>query len=176
MSTKSEKIQKRLSVDFVLKNITNNINKCAQLASVSPRTVIRIKKLITNGHSLDLRKSSGRPPKLKVSDRCRLGRIVQNDPTMSNEKIANRLNENGNSRVSRFTVGRELKKMKIHRLKPLFKPLLTPDHVNQRLRFCDLNKNRDWSKVVFSDEASFQLYNNSCKVLCRTRKIIERPK
>uniref|UniRef100_A0A158P4N6 Transposase Tc1-like domain-containing protein n=1 Tax=Tetranychus urticae TaxID=32264 RepID=A0A158P4N6_TETUR len=176
MYPSSENERKRNEVCFVLKNITNNIKNCANLTNVSPRTVLRVKKRLKSGQSIKRKPGSGQSPTLNSTDRRRLGRIVQNCPVLSNEQIANRLSELGAAKVSSFTIGRELKKLKIQRFKPRYKPFLSASHINRRIEFCKENSARDWSKVVFSDEASFQLNSNSCLLLGKTRPTYQRSK
>lgn len=53
--------------------------------------------------------------------------------------------------------------------KPAKKPLLTPEHAEARLQFCRENLQRDWSKVIFSDEKTFSSSIDSPVTLWRPR-------
>jgi len=46
---------------------------------------------------------------------------------------------------------------------PLAKPLLKEDHRTNRLRWARTMLDQDWDKVIFTDEATFQLYANPLK-------------
>ena len=84
------------------------------------RTIYRWRERLEKENKITKRPGSGRKPKLDVTSRRVLGRIVQNDPRISNNRIANRLGELGNLKVSRFTIARELKSLNIERFRPFF--------------------------------------------------------
>lgn len=58
---------------------------------------------------------------------------------------------------------------------PISKPLLLKNHRSSRLKFATENRNRDWSKVLFTDESTFQLFPNSRKLwMKRSKKLVYR--
>lgn len=176
MSKVDSKQRKWTEVQFFLENISANVQSCANVTSTPLRTVYRWKKRLEKENVLTRKPGSGRKHKLDGSGRRVLGRIAQNNPTISNSRIANRLKDLGHPQVSRFTIGRELKNINIDRFRPLIKPLLTEKHIDERLKFCRENRDTDWTKVIFSDESSFQLYSNKQLMLGKERAIIGRPK
>lgn len=47
--------------------------------------------------------------------------------------------------------------------------MLTQQHRENRLRFCEENYGRDWDQVIFSDEKTFKSYNDRSMSLWRPR-------
>jgi len=47
---------------------------------------------------------------------------------------------------------------------PLKKALLTADHIERRKEWAERNKDRDWSKVLFTDESTFHTYQTPRRV------------
>lgn len=176
MSAVSKQEEKRSEVRFVLSNIVNKAHKCSQVTGVSERTIYRLKARLKNGLGVKRLPGSGRPRKVDDTGRRAIGRIIQADPRLSNEKIAARLQKSSPITVSRFTIARELNHLNISRFKPEYRPVLTAKHIAARLEFCLENRQRNWTKTVFSDEAMFQFYSNSCKLLGKERPVLERPK
>ena len=79
---------------------------------------------------------------------------------MTTQQIANKLTIKGTP-VSRVTITRRLHENKV-RWKPLLKkPLLSDKHIENRFRWAGENIERDWAKVIFTDEATFEL---NCQV------------
>ena len=66
----------------------------------------------------------------------------------------------------------------MQRVKPQTVFLLSDRHQSARLKWCRINKNRDFSNMVFSDEASFQFCSNHGKVLVKFGEVptIGKPK
>ena len=79
---------------------------------------------------------------------------------MTTQQIANKLTAKGIP-VSRVTITRRLRENQV-RWKPLLKkPLLKESHIENRCKWAEDNLDRDWTKVIFTDEASFEL---NCQV------------
>lgn len=66
--------------------------------------------------------------------------------------------------LSSTTVWRRLQSMSIKYGAPISKPLLSAEQRMARLRFARMNKSRDWSSVLFTDEASIQIFTPPRKV------------
>lgn len=75
-------------------------------------------------------------------------------------QIAERLTAKGTP-VSRVTVARRLKEQNVRWQALLKKPLLTPKQIETRLSWAQENLDRDWTRVIFSDESMFEL---NCQV------------
>lgn len=71
--------------------------------------------------------------------------------------------------ISYQTAVRRLHETKISHYIPARQSALTPAHLRARLIFCEENLDRDWSKVVFSDEKTFQGSQDRIMSLWRPR-------
>lgn len=69
--------------------------------------------------------------------------------------------------ISKRTVTRRLNEKGIYNRIPATQEILTNEHRLRRIRFCQENINRDWSKVVFSDEKTFKTNAGGKSVLWR---------
>ena len=176
MSGSSKQECKRTEVCLILKNITNCAKKVAEMTGLTERTVYRMKKKLKIGGDSGRKPGTGAKRKLTGTDRRKLGTVATANPRLSNSKLASRLNELGGPSISYRTVGRELVRLGYKRKTPLSKPNLTDSHIIKRLEFCRQFRCHDWSKTIFSDEASFSLYGNSRKLLGKSQKIMPRPK
>ena len=107
---------------------------------------------------------NGRPPKVDSPGRVRIAQIVRHNPAITSQKIADKVNSATGNSISARTVRHTLQKMKYKAKKPRNVPLLTKQHIAALLRFARNNINRDWTKVLFSDESFVQLFNNASRM------------
>ena len=83
-----------------------------------------------------------------------------------------------NSSISHTTVSHRLREFGLKFLKPLSKPLLSEDNRRKRLQWAEDHIYFDWNTCIFTDEATFHLYQNtgsfwqhpSERKVCRTVK------
>jgi inhibitor of nuclear factor kappa-B kinase subunit alpha len=112
------------------------------------------------GDLFEDRPRSGRRPKLSGAQLRRVAQKTIGKRRRSTRLLARLARKEGFADVSHMAVWRALRR---HGLKPFHRPRqmkLTYKHKDQRLAFCRLQKKRDWSLVVFSDEKKFELYAN----------------
>ena len=121
----------------------------------------RVIKKFTSEGIYGNRKESGRPQKTTARDDNTIKRIVERSPTSSCKKVLANLLKKGTD-VSVSTISRRLsKEFGLKSGKPAKKPKMTPLLKRKRLEFAS---NRlhwtfdDWSKVLFSDESTFQQF------------------
>ena len=78
--------------------------------------------------------------------------------------------------LSKSTIFRILKSFGMEYKNAVVKPFLTDEHKKTRLQWAKDNENRDWSQVIFSDEASFWINKGTvkCWQTKETRKVIHR--
>lgn len=155
-----------------------DIYKLVQLTGVCRKTVYNcIRKIKLNGN-VKRRPGTGGQRKLKPADRQYLRRLGLKEDLFSNLKLATRLEEARQVKVSRFTIGRELKKIGLTPLKPNPVPLMTTLQQQKRLAWCIKYRNFNWSNAVFTDESRFQFYGNTRKLICKKgqRKFTPKPK
>ena len=107
------------------------------------------------------RKRSGRPRKTSIRDDNLIRRMIVRSPTSSTMKLqADLLRKD--TRVTQMTISRRLsREFNLKSYKPARKSRLTPVMKAKRLAFA--KKHRDWtiqqwSKVLFSDESTFQQF------------------
>ena len=102
----------------------------------------------------------GRKRNTTQRDDVRIIRLAENDPETSAKKI--HLNMEGKGlEVSESTVRRRLNEGGLRYGPPLKKPLLKPNHLEARLQFVLENADRDWDRVIFTDESTFQLFQSA---------------
>jgi transposase len=90
------------------------------------------------------------------------------NPEATSQEISSVLNTMGIT-ASATTVRRRLSSLGIIYGRPISKPLLSKKQRSERLKFANRNKSRDWTKVLFTDESTFQLHANSEKFWMRRR-------
>lgn len=95
----------------------------------------------------------------------RIVKLFEENPGMSLDQGVERLSRR-NIQVSRSTVKRRLDANAVRYRSTIKKPLLTPIHVEKRLRWANENLSTDWSKVVYTDESSFWLVNPLTHTWC----------
>jgi transposase len=66
--------------------------------------------------------------------------------------------------ISVTTIRRRLNEAKGKYMHKLAKPLLTKTHQQKRLQWAETHKDFDWSQVIFSDESTFRLNQQTKKV------------
>lgn len=82
------------------------------------------------------------------------------DKPKTSGEIAAILTHKG-TKVSRFTVGRRLRDYNLRWKCLLKKPLLSQPQIERRFQWANDNLNRDWTRVIFTDESTFEL---NCQV------------
>lgn len=152
--------------ELVTSGITSP-KKLAKMAGCDLSTARRRLKRLRATGSLERLPGAGRPKKIKGRDRTRLHQLGVKNPLKSNAKLAKKLEEAGGPSASSWTVGRALKEVGLDRKRPRRGPILGPKVKATRLAWCQANRDRDWSRVVFSDEAAFQSQANIQRMLTR---------
>ena len=132
----------------------------ASLSFSKTRVHQAITKHVCEGIFCD-RKRSGRPRKTSIRDNNLIRRMVVRSPTGSTKELQAALLRKG-TRVTQMTISQRLSRKFNQKLyKPAQKPRLTQVMKAKRLAFA--KKHRDWtiqqwSKVLFSDESTFQQF------------------
>lgn len=142
----------------------------AQASGASRTTVLRWLREAKQPKTNAATKKRGRPARLSDAARDSLERIAERSSNLSNLQMARRLQEKGHPLVSPSTIARELWALDMVRKMPSAKPLLTPAHKERRLAWCQANRDRDWSRVVFSDEATLRFAPFRPKLLMKKGK------
>ena len=136
----------------------------ANITGIPLATVYRTIAKIKNGQGVERRSGSGRPHKLKPDDRRRITQLANHHPMMNCATIAEEVAKRGSPSVSRWTIGRSLRRSGYLKWLPQVVPNMTPQHMQKRVEWCQANLNSDWSKVIFTDESYFQLFRHKVKM------------
>lgn len=94
-------------------------------------------------------------------------KLLDKKPALTSTEVTNCMAKRG-IQVSSRTVRRRLAEQGLKYGPVTKKPLLTETHIQKRLEWATNNVNRDWSKVIFTDEATFRL-NDSIKRVWKKR-------
>lgn len=150
--------------------------KLHQFTGIPLSTIYDHLKRFQTGKGSKRKVGSGRPPKLSANDRRRVAQLANFHEKWSATRIAQRAHKKGSPLVSRQTICRVLKEQGFLKLVPKIVPLLTQQHKDERVRWCQKYLNLDWAKVCFSDESKFEFYRCKVKVWCKARKSRPKPK
>ena len=108
------------------------------------------------------KKCCGRPKKFNEKVERHVVRIARKNPRFSTLDISRSLNETKEMGITKMTVSRILRKNNLNIYTALRKPLLRPLDRIRRRKWCTeriLWQDRDWAKIIFSDESNFEVFN-----------------
>jgi len=97
--------------------------------------------------------------------------LIENDRELSTIDISEEMKTRGVS-LSSTTIRRRLTEAGFKFSSPTSKPSLTKLHQTERFRFAKQNKNRNWNKILFTDETTFYLKPRMKKIWKRRRERI----
>ena len=133
--------------------------------SVPLSTIYDYLKKLKMGYSLDPLPRSGRPKKLTPKKRRHLGQLVSQNKYSTCLELVNNLKQlHPSLNVSSRTVLNELHNLKYRCTIPKTIPFLTAIHKQRRVEWATKYKDQNWKQVVFSDETTFQMFQNTQKV------------
>ncbi len=133
-----------------------------------------IKKL-KEGDDLRRTPGSGRKRILKGSDRRRFSQIAVKNPLFSSAQVAERAVAKGSPEISRWTSWRTLRNLGYLKWLPRKVPNLSEKNKRDRVTWCLEHRNKDWTKVVFTDESLFLLFRNKVKEWGKTPHATKTP-
>ena len=156
---KSLNYKKRLEIIFLHLNSEGPklpITKVAKRLKVSRHTVNRwVENFRKTGDVLD-EPRVGRQRKTSDREDELIENIFEKKEPSSSKTVLPALRSLGIN-ISHSTLRRRLKEKKFSYSQPAMKPSLTKKQREKRLKFARTNKDRDWSKVVFTDECTVRL-------------------
>ena len=100
--------------------------------------------------------------------------IVRHQPTITSKEISHHIAEKKVVILSPVTARRVLDGLQYRSVKPRNVAMLTQKQKIVRIEWCQKNLNRDWSKVVFSDESFIQLQANTVKYWTKKRSSLSK--
>ena len=144
-----------------MKDQTKTEREIAELVGVSQKCVNTTKRNFQATSRVHNFGNCGRPPKLSDRDVSYIFRLVRKNPTTSYRQIAADFNSKFEEhKISRETVRRVLAKKGIKSYSAVKEPLLTISDRIKRNKWCKEKRNwtdKDWAKVIFSDESNFEV-------------------
>lgn len=174
MGKKKVTDQQRWSIIGLLKDGSKTEREIAEIVGVSQKCVNTTKRNYQATSRVHNFGNCGRPLKLSDRDISYIFRFVRKNPTISYRQIAADFNSKFDGQViSRETVRRIFSKKGINSYSAVKKPLLTVSDRIKRLKWCKERRSwtdRDWAKVIFSDESNFEVLNRKSRVFVKRFK------
>jgi len=157
--------QRRTIVTTLWENGTHDAKTLHSLTSIPLSTLYDYIKKLKKGISLEPLSRSGRPKRLSPKKRCHLGKLVSVNKYSTCAELANILNDkHTNLNIHKRTVLRELHSLNYLSTIPKSIPLLTTLHKQRRIEFAMKYRRQNWNQVIFSDETTIQMFQNTQKV------------
>ncbi len=138
-------------------------NKVAQELSIDKKTVQHWLSVYDNTSDVVEEQRQGRPRMTTPLGDEKLLAFAEEHAEASSDTIAKSLKRK-RVEVSPRTVRRRLNEAGVYNLPPQFGPLLNKRLRKSRLQWAKRNKNRNWKRVVFTDETTFELYRKVRRV------------
>lgn len=161
MTTNRERF---LGLKALFESGINRLSKLLPLKLMPKRTLLRNLAKLRRKEDFCQGSGGGRKRKLKPNDRRRAYRLALKNPKWSTKRVADITSTLGSPKVSTSTMRRVLFNVGLRKVRPTKVPNISAEQQQKRLDWCLLNRNTDWSKVVFSDESMFQFYQHNIKV------------
>lgn len=141
---------------IVLKEENYNINEIADKMEINRKTVMKWINNYEKNNNIQRKKGSGRKHITSLEDNKIIINVIKMDNDLSVREIKNILEKKGII-ISHSTIHRILTDNDFIYKFPIKKPLLTEKHKKNRLEWAKKNINRDWNKVIFSDESIIRI-------------------
>ena len=142
-------------------------SKVANIIAVNETTVYRIMRNFEEEGTVKRKKGSGRSRTTSQEQDEEIVQAHENNPFLIPAKTASTFN------VSAQTVRRRLREHGLKARKPASKPRLTQDHKEARMEWAVAHHRwtcAQWSRVLFTDEASFSVANEDGRFDCYRRQ------
>ena len=174
MGRKAISHEKRLEIIHLNRHTEHSNRQIAKLVGVSEKCVRTTLANYKINQSVKEVSRPGRPRKLSVRDESYIFRQARVNIKWSNRDLADDFNENKkNVSVSRDTVRRSLARKGIGYNIAVRKPLLTVKDRLNRLNWCRRRQHwsiEQWSRIIFSDESNFEVFNRKGRVWVKRLK------
>lgn len=167
-------VQKRWEIVFLSKHRRGpqlGITDVAKEVGVSYDTVKKWLTRYEETGDIEDKSHPGRPKKTSSKIDKQIILAAQQDRTVSAEDIKNKLKRRGVD-LSTSTIRRRLNDSGFHSGPPTSKPFLKVQHVEKRLQWAVSNRDRDWNRVVFTDETTIQLFQSPNRVWKRKGEMV----
>ena len=159
----TSKKMKRLTILHFWNNGERSPTKISRITKIPIGTVkYNFSKIKQQGTTED-RSRSGRPRKLTVKDNKALGQWIRRNNETTTKELVEKLLQNGNVDVSRWTIQRQLKRLGYKSSLPYKTPMSTQQQKDARVQWAITHQNDDWSRTIFTDETCYQLFRNTIR-------------
>lgn len=151
--------RKRWELVFLVKHAKGpqmSIDSAAKYLKQSKGWAINILNHFEEYGNVDFSENKGRTKVTTEKQDIQMVNLALADKPMTSKQIAHTMHKKG-VKVSHDTVNRRLKERNCRYGAVLKKPLLKTFHIERRLIFAQENFDRDWSRVIFTDESTFEL-------------------
>ena len=135
----------------------------ARQTKIPVRTVRYNLAKIKKEGGVEHRCGNDRPRKIMAEDSRAIGQWIRRNNEITASEIDEKLQSNRNLIVSRWTVQRQLHRLGYENVLPRGTPMLTNEQKERRVQWAMAHKDDDWSRTVFSDETSYQLFRNTIR-------------
>ena len=154
---------KRLTILHFWNNGERSPTKISRITKIPLGTVkYNISKIKQQGTTED-RSRSGRSRKLTVKDNKALGQWIRRNNETTTKELVEKLLQNGNVDVSRWTIQRQLKRLGYKSSLPYKTPMLTQQQKDARVQWAIKHQNDDWSRTIFTNETCYQLFRKTIR-------------
>lgn len=167
--SRSPELDARITLRFHYKRGATTGMALHRATGIPLRTCYRNLKKFKHGKGPERKRKRVTTRKLDANDRRRLVRLALLHPRWSSSDLANELVRRGSPSVHQSTVYRYLIKAKIFKFRPTKVPPLTDTHKQKRVEWCQRNLNRDWTKVVFTDESYVRLFTAIIRLWAKSK-------
>jgi transposase len=141
---------------IILRDQNYKINEIADKMKINRKTVMNWINNYEQYGNIERKKESGGKRKTSIENDHDIINIVKENNDLSLTDIKNTL-ESENIKISVSTVYRRLIENDYVYKFPIKKPFLTEEHKKKRLEWAIKNVDRDWNKIIFSDESSLRM-------------------
>ena len=114
-------------------------------------------------NSLKHRGGNGRPCVLGDKEKRSIGQYIRRNNEITVNEIKEKLSATYDSSVSAPTIHRHLHEYGYRNVLPRKTHMLTTDDKKQRVQWAKQHKNDNFTRTIFTDEASFQLFRNTVR-------------
>ncbi len=135
----------------------------ARKTKISVRTIRYNLAKIRKEGSVEHRRGNGRLRKITAEHNIAIGQWIRRNNEINSKEIAEKLRVTKGLNVSRGTVQRQLHRLGYKNVLPRGTPMLTNEQKERRVEWAMAHKDDDWSRTVFSDETSYQLFRNTIR-------------
>lgn len=162
-------LENRKSLKILYDYGITKAKELSHITNIPLRTVYDVIQRFKSGNGVELMPQNMGRRKLKPNDRRRITQLALNHPYHSAKRIAKIAAERGSPQVSDRTVQRHFVKRMVFKMRPKKVPYIDEKQKQNRLKWCEKYRNFDWSRVVFTDESYFRMYEYKHRMWAKER-------